>query len=190
MTRAGRIEQFEETPVRFTAEEFMELAQHPPVCDWVGKVELIEGEIVRMSPAGGPHWNVQRLANLQLNSVFSGLGSEWIVGTEAPVRLGKLTVRVLDVAVLREPDLTAMAFDKAALFMAVEIADTTLHNDLGRKLRAYAAAGVPHYWVVDVNGREVHVMADPHEGNFRAKRLIPFGQPIAVPGTDATITLA
>lgn len=136
-----------------------------------------------------PHWNVQRLTTMYLQAAFVPLGPDWVVGAEAAVKLGKLTVRVPDVAVLRSPDLTASAAAGSTLFMAVEIADTSLRNDLGRKLRAYASAGVPYYWVVDVNGREVHVMADPHEGDYRAKRLIPFGKPIDVPGADATITI-
>jgi Uma2 family endonuclease len=190
MTRAERIQEFEEAPVRFTAEEFMELAQHPPVCDWVGKVELIEGEIVRMSPAGMPHWNAQRLTTMHLQAAFAPLGPEWVVGAEAAIKLGKLTVRVPDVAVLRNPDLTAVAADRSTLFMAVEIADSSLRNDLGRKLRAYAAAGVPHYWVADLNGRRFHVMSEPADGDYREKSVVAFGEPIAVPGTDATITLA
>jgi Uma2 family endonuclease len=97
-------------------------------------------------------------------------------------------VRVPDVAVLRAPDLTAVAADRSALFLAVEIADTTLRNDLGRKLRAYAAAGVPHYWVADLKGRRLHVMAEPAEAGYARSEVMPFGTPMPVPGTQATVT--
>ena len=188
MTALQRITSARPTPVRFTAEEFMELAQHPPINDWAGKVELVEGEIVRMSPAHLPHWNVQRLAIMHLQAVYGAMGDEWVVGGEAAVRLGKLTVRVPDVAVLRSPDLTAMAADRSALFLAVEVADSSLRNDLGRKMRAYTAASIPHYWVVDIRGRQVHVMKEPVDSDYRSKQLIAFGDGVPVPGTDATVT--
>lgn len=190
VTAEQRLSSGKPAPARFTAEEFMELIRHPPISEWQGKVELLEGEIVRMSPANVPHWNAQRLVVIDLQAAFGSLGSAWIVGGEAPVRLGKLTVRVPDVAVLHAPDLKASVFDRAALFMAVEIADTSLRNDLGRKLRTYAAAGVPHYWVVDVRKRETHVMAKPAGSDYAERAVMPHGQPIPVPGTSVSVTLA
>lgn len=190
MTRAERIVEYRETPVRFTAEEFMELAQHPPISEWVGKIELIEGEIVRMSPTNIPHWVVQQGVSRQLTSVFAEIGPDWLVGPEPTVRFAKRTVRLPDIGVLRNPTLGPSIFEVADLFLAVEVADTMLRHDLGRKRASYAEAGVPHYWMVDVNGRKVHIMAEPEAGDYGAKRLVPFGEPIGVPGTDATITLA
>ncbi|WP_217989572.1 Uma2 family endonuclease [Sphingomonas lenta] len=190
MTRAERIAEYKETPVRFTAEEFLQLAQHPPISEWVGKVELIEGEIIRMSAANIPHWMVQQDVSRQLTSIFAALGPEWLVGPEPTVRFARRTVRLPDVGVFRNAKIGPFIFEVASLFMAVEIADTTLRNDLGRKRAGYAEAGVPHYWVVDVNGRKTHVMAEPEAGDYGAKRVIPFGEPIEVPGADAVITLA
>lgn len=190
MNAPEMIAPYEQVPVRFTADEFMELVQHPPVNGWTGKIELIEGEIVRISPAHVPHWNAQRLAILNLQSAFASLGDEWIVGGEAPVRLGNLTVRVPDVAVLRAPDLKATVFDRSALFMVVEVADTSLRNDLGRKLRAYAASMIPHYWVIDLRGRRVLVHEQPLDTHYRQERSFRFGEPIPVPGTGATIVIA
>ena len=178
-----------QVPVRFTAAEFMELVQHPPISEWTGKIELIEGEIVRISPAHVPHWNAQRLAILELQAAFAPLGKEWIVGGEAPVRLGTLTVRVPDIAVLRAPDLKASVFDRSALFMVVEVADTSLRNDLGRKLRAYAASVVPHYWVIDLKGRRVLVHEQPLDGRYRDEHSYRFGEPILVPGADTPIVI-
>lgn len=190
MTRAERIVEHRETPVRFTAEEFMELAQHPPISEWAGKTELIEGEIVRMSSTDIPHWMVQQDVSRQLTSVFAEVGSGWLVGPEPTVRFRKRTVRLPDVGVFRDPTLGPSIFQVADLFLAVEVADTTLRNDLGSKRAGYAEAGVPHYCVVDVNGRKTHIMAEPEAGDYGAKRVVPFRGPLAVPGTDATITLA
>lgn len=191
MTAQQRLTPHHPVPARFTAEEFMALCQHPPISDWVGKVELVEGEIVRMSPPHLPHWNVQRIIHLLLLDLFRAVGPEWVVGVEAAVKLSTDTLRIADIAVLRTPDLTRQgALERDDLFLAVEIADSTLRNDLGVKLRDYAAAAVPHYWVVDIKKRETHVMSAPDGTAYTERRRIAHGEPIAVPGTDAVITLA
>ena len=169
----------------------MELAQHPPMNAWIGKVELVDGRIVRKPPPGTPHWNTQRLIMLQLIDIFRAVGPEWIVGTEGAVRLSTGTVRVADVVVLRAPDLRRRgALDRAELFLAVEIADTTLRNDLGPKLRDYAEARVPHYWVADLKTRETHLMSAPEGRAYLEHATIPFGAPIPVPGAGATTILS
>ncbi|KQU52933.1 hypothetical protein ASG67_08640 [Sphingomonas sp. Leaf339] len=187
MTAAGNISQLRQTPVRFSAAEFMELTQHPPIVDWPGKIELVEGEIVRMAPANVRHWNAQRLAFLRLQSVFADLGTGWIVGQEPTVRLAPDTIREPDVAVLCNPDMAATLFDRAALFLAVEVADTSLAIDLGVKRLDYATALVAHYWVIDLNGRCIHVMSDPQSQDYMTRTIVRFGESIAVPGTDGTI---
>jgi Uma2 family endonuclease len=189
MTAAERIASRELAPVRFTADEFMELVQHPPVSEWVGKIELIDGEIVHMSPANNPHWFMARTVFLGLNAALEPLGREWLVGPEPTVRFGKRSVRLPDIGVFRDPKLSESIFLVADLFLAVEIADTTLRHDLGRKQVAYAEAAVPHYWVVDVNGRKIHIMTGPEAGGYATKSVIPFGEPVPVPGTDAAITI-
>lgn len=165
----------------------MELVRHPPMNDWVGKIELIDGEIVHMSPANNPHWLMARAVTLQLQSIFGPLESEWLAGPEPTVRFANKSVRLPDIGVFHSPKLTETIFAVADLFLGVEIADTTLHYDLGRKRAAYAEAGVPHYWVVDVNGRKTHVMAEPEAGDYGSKRTVVFGDPIAVPGTESSI---
>lgn len=73
--------------------------------------------------------------------------------------------------------------------MVVEIAETTIHHDLGLKRRKYAEAEIPVYWVVDRTRKVVHTHAEPVDGEYAEVHTVRFGQPLAVPGTDATITL-
>ena len=178
-----------EVRARFTADEFMELVEHAPINDWTGKVELVDGEVVRMAPANIPHWSIQQNLSSQLRSIFAELGPDWLVGPEPSVRLGPSLVREPDVAVFQRPDLTAKVFDRAALFLAIEVADTSLRIDLGRKLADYAQAGVPHYWVADIAARQIWVMSVPQGRDYANKERLAFGEPLPVPGTDQTITL-
>lgn len=188
MNAFEKIAPYEQVPVRFTADEFMELVQHPPIALWSGKIELVDGEIVRMSPANIPHWRVQHDTAQRLRALFAS-DADWLVGPEPTVRFPDGAVRLPDIGVFRRPDLSLPVFDAAALFLAVEVADTSLQIDLGPKLRAYAGAGIPHYWVVDLNGRQTHVMADPRTGSYDDRRTVPFGEPIAVPPIPLTITI-
>ena len=52
--------------------------------------------------------------------------------------------------------------------LVVEVSDSTLGNDLTIKLELYAEAGVPEYWVLDVEGRELHQFTQP-------RALVPGG---------------
>jgi len=63
--------------------------------------------------------------------------------------------------------------------LIVEVSDATLAFDLGEKLKAYASAGIPEYWVVDVNARAIHQMWAPEGDAYAERRAIPFGDPIA-----------
>ncbi len=53
--------------------------------------------------------------------------------------------------------------------------------DLGRKAAIYAAAGIPDYWVLDIEGRRLVVHRDPAEGRYAT---------IVVAGDDDTVTAA
>ncbi len=48
-----------------------------------------------------------------------------------------------------------------AAVMVVEVADSSLAMDTTTKAELYATAGVPEYWVIDLNGRQLLVFRDP-----------------------------
>lgn len=189
MNRVPSFTVHEETPARFTVEEFMYLRQTAPLIEWMGKVELVEGIIIRMSPADTPHWNVQRVTHARLYDAMKAEPHGWVVGQEPAVRLSGDTIRQPDVALLRDPDLSGKTIDRSALFLAIEVSDNSLPIDTGAKQYSYAEAFVPHYWVVDVQNREVRIMSNPSGGNYRTSRTVPFGTEIDVPDTEQKITI-
>jgi Uma2 family endonuclease len=190
MGEQKHIAAFEEQVMRFTAEEFLELSAAPPLADVSGKLELVEGVIVHVSPATHPHSRYQSEVYFQLRNAFGDeVPNGWVVRVELTVRLNGRTVRDPDVAVVRNPGNKKGVGTPDEVLMLVEIAYTTLRTDLQQKRQNYARAGVPHYWVVDVEGREVHVMHRPHEDDYLDKIVVPFGREIAVPETNQRITL-
>lgn len=59
--------------------------------------------------------------------------------------------------------------------LAIEIASTTLNDDLGRKRLLYERLGVQEYWVVDVNGGEIFAFAvfDGGSRQIRESQVLP-----------------
>jgi Uma2 family endonuclease len=51
--------------------------------------------------------------------------------------------------------------------LVIEVADSSIALDLGIKARIYADAGVPRYWVIDLQEHLVHEHTDPEPGGYR-----------------------
>lgn len=117
------------------------------------RFELIGGEVVPMSPKGARHENVK----IELNRHFQRLiGDDLSVGQETTLRLDSKSFVEPDFCVfprsiqpgdMRGPD----------VLLAVEIADTSLAYDTGRKIGIYAAWGIPEVWVIDARTLVTHV---------------------------------
>jgi Uma2 family endonuclease len=190
MNKPAAIDSFREQPMRFTAEEFFELAALPPIADHVGKIELVDGVIVGMSPAENPHAVYHTRLLLRLAQAY---GNErpggWRPLVEISIKLGSLTVRDADIAIVKyreDPQGPALPED---VLLIVEIAHTSLDRDLGPKLRNYAAAGIAHYWVVDVGARRTHLFKAPKGEAYGSHIIVAFGDPLSVPQTDKTIVI-
>ena len=161
----------------------------PALQEIPGKIELVDGVIVRMSPANYPHFSHQRQLFRKLDAIFGDGIDGFIVGQELTVRLGQSTVRDPDIAIFRDPGLIDFIVDRDVLLLVAEVSDSTLLEDMGPKRRTYAEAEVPEYWVVDINRRRTHRFTDPAEGAYNSEQIVPFGEPLPVPGTDRSITI-
>lgn len=179
----------QEQPARFTAEEFMDMAEAGAFEMFVGKIELVEGVIVRMSPANSPHFYYQRQLFLALHEIFGEGLDGWIVGQEPTVRLGDADVRDPDIAIIRAIEPGDPLSRPDAVLLVAEVSDSTLSTDRGSKRLSYARFGIPNYWVVDVQGRTIETMREPRDGDYAVRDKLVFGDDLPVPGTDATIRL-
>lgn len=168
---------------RFTTAEFVRMADAGAFEDW--KVELVDGELERMQQPHSNHAMRQAKLAIRLGRVVA----EDRVCGEVGIDLGNDTLLGCDVAVLREPVRDNRLLRPDDLALVVEVAETTLDRDLGMKRRKYAAAGIPNYWVVDGSRSAIHVHAEPIDGDYAEIHTVRFGQPLAIPGTDATIVL-
>ena len=141
-------------PGRLTREQYYELGRQGYFDG--RRVELIFGEVVEMSPVGWLHRVACRKTAEALDVAFAGAG--WIDRAE-PIDLTHSEPQP-DVAVFpgRFEDYTD---HPTAALLVVEVADATLSYDLTTKAELYATAGVPEYWVLDLNNRQLVVFRDP-----------------------------
>ena len=129
------------------------------------RLELIEGEIIEMAPIGSPHAGcVNRLTRLFIQRA----GGAAVVAVQNPVIISNLSVPQPDLALLksRGDDYATSHPETSDVLLVVEVADTTLKFDLGRKATLYARCGIAELWVVDVNERAIHVFRRPTENGY------------------------
>lgn len=108
-----------------------------------------------------PHSQTTGLVMDTLRKVFQG--QLWI-SVQQPLALRTVpdSEPQPDVACIAGP-LRGTAAHPTTAALVVEVADSTLFYDITTKAELYATAGVPDYWVVDINGRQLHVFRDPVE---------------------------
>ncbi len=118
---------------------------------------LIDGILYEQGTMNGPHATAMMLGNEVVRQVF---GSGWVVRDQLPLVFGLHTDPRPDFAVVRGKARDFPTHPTMAE-LVVEVSDTTLDHDLTEKAELYAVAGIPEYWVLDLNARVLHVLRDP-----------------------------
>jgi len=170
-------------PYRFTVRQYMKMI-NAGVFPNHARAELLAGLVVRKMTKNTPH----SFACMALASELQGLvGPGWLVLQESPLDLGTRWRPEPDVAVVRGPATRYRAADPvvADLGLIVEVADSSYRNDRRPKWRGYAAAGVPAYWIVDLNRRRVEVHQEPQGRGMTAgyQRETVYGPGASLPMT-------
>jgi len=166
------------TRYRFTVEAFHRMGE-VGILGEDDRLELIEGELVRMSPVGSRHAAcVKRLVDLFLPLQA---GRRVLLGVQDPVRLDDRTEVYPDVSLLRwRSDYYVSGHPgPEAVLLVVEVSETSLAYDREVKVPLYARAGVPEVWVVDVEGQALWVHRRPEEAGYREVWRLGLGKEIA-----------
>jgi len=140
------------------------------------RVELIDGQVVEMSPIGDRHASCVR----RLNGLFARhLLDVAVVDVQNPVVLGLRDVPQPDVTLL-EPRPHGYPHHPRAedILLVIEVADTTVAYDRDSKMPLYARAGVPEGWLVDLEADRIEVCREPADGRYRSIRLVSRGDTI------------
>lgn len=149
---------------RFTVDEYHRMGQ-AGILREDDRVELIDGEIVEMTPIGSPHAAcVTRLSHLLIRA----LGERVIVSVQNPTSIPPHSEPQPDLMVLRpRADFYARAHPEPRdVLLVVEVADTSVSFDRGVKVPLYARAGITEVWLVDLTTDVVEVYRRPATGRY------------------------
>jgi hypothetical protein len=146
----------ERTLRRFTITEYEQMVE-TGILAQDERVELIDGEIVEMSPIGDSH--AAFLTNL-VHLLVHAVGNSARVWVQLPVRVPPRSKPQPDLAILRPRSYRGGAAAEDVLLI-IEVADTSLRYDRTVKMRLYARAGIPEYWIVDTNTETLEIYRSP-----------------------------
>jgi len=129
------------------------------------RVELIEGEILTMTPQGSAHATAMSLGHEALRAV---VGPNLHVRAQLPLALGAASEPEPDFAIVTGSPRDYREHHPTSAVLVIEIADSTLAYDREAKGSLYARFGIPEYWIVNLVERLVEVCRHP-EPDDRAR---------------------
>jgi Uma2 family endonuclease len=133
-------------------------------------VELLDGQLIAMPPEGPLHGGLCMRLNAEFVQRFHGRA---MIRVGNPLTLPPISEPQPDFTLVRVRD--TGYFDRHPLpddaLLAVEVSLSTLRYDRGRKLRAYAKAGVPEVWIVNLVHRQVEIFRDPQGETYTSARV-------------------
>ena len=137
------------------------------------RVELLEGFLVELSPQRAPHASaIEVLTEL----LYAARQPGHKVRVQLPLALGDESEPEPDLCVVPAGDHRQSHPSEALL--VIEVAESSLAKDR-RKAAVYAAAGVPEYWLVDIDNRRVEVRTQPEGGAYLRQETIAAGGELA-----------
>jgi Uma2 family endonuclease len=149
---------------RLTVDEYYRMAELGILAP-DARVELIEGEIIDMTPQGSRLGAVLSRLN---ERIVTAVGSSAIVRCQLPVRLGNRSEPEPDFAIVRpDPSYYARAHPVASdVVLLIEVSHTSVKYDRYVKTPLYARHGIVEVWVIDIEAARVHLFRAPRDGNY------------------------
>jgi len=154
--KPGLRSDLEPRPRRWTREEYYRMGElglfHGQ------RAELIEGEIMVLSPQGPPHsYFTDQVARILRASAWPRV---W-VRMQLPIDLGLYSEPEPDVSVVAGTPKDYKASHPISALLVVEVSESTLAYDRGRKASLYAMRGIADYWIINLINDQFEVRRDP-----------------------------
>lgn len=135
------------------------------------KVELINGQIITMSPQGSFHAAAIRRTDRLFGKIFK---DNVIIQKQLPIIVNEISQPEPDIAIVKYD---ALDYDDrhpnaTEVYLVIEIADTTLKTDLEIKRQLYASGNIPEYWVLDVKQRQLYIYRQANNGDYETTMIL------------------
>jgi len=154
------------------------------------RIELMDGEIIEIMPPNPPHSALVGLIRAWLETVFSR--PVFHARQENPIRLSAHFQPQPDIAIVRgrEQDYPERFPLPVEVLLVVEVAETSIDYNRGQKLSAYAEAGIPEYWIVNLPDGQIEVYREPSGPEYLSRRIHKTHEsvsPLAAPEASASV---
>jgi Uma2 family endonuclease len=163
---------------RFTSREYYAMLE-AGILHEDDRLELIEGEIIEMSPINPAHAShVARLMRL----FAKRLDERAFLSPQNPLDLGDLSQPEPDVLVLkpREDDYERSHPAPADVLLLVEVSDSTIDYDRNVKALLYARVGVREMWIVNLPERQLEIYRHPTRKGYNDHHTFKRGEAVAL----------
>lgn len=138
-------------------------------------LELLNGELIEMSPEGIPHAG---LSSDAADYLRERLGNQAKVREAKPITLPNDSEPEPDIAIVKPlSDLykTKRHPYPSDIFWVIEYSNTSLEKDLQVKHQIYAKANIIEYWIVNLKTRELIVFRNPEGNNYQSQMIMTSG---------------
>ena len=162
---------------RFSADDYQRMGE-AGILRREDRVELIDGEIIAMTPIGPRHCACVDRAT---RAFITKAGDSAIVRVQGSVRLDLYSEPEPDLVLLQpRSDFYASAHPGPAdILLIIEVAQSSIDYDREFKSHVYARSAVHEYWLVDLNENVLTCYAAPGGGTYQSVRRYTRGQSLA-----------
>lgn len=150
-----------------TIEEYHQMARDNLLHE-DSRVELIEGEILKMTPIGRMHAGIVNY----LNQKFSQYPDQCLVQVQNPIQLGEFNEPEPDISLIkpRNDFYKNKTANQNDVLLLIEVSDSTYAFDRKTKLPLYAKFKIPEVWLLDIASRTVEMYAKPDGDSYTNMR--------------------
>lgn len=160
----------------FTVDDYYRLAECG-ILHEDDRVELIDGQVVQMTPIGASHAGRVNFLSDVLGTL---VGKEGLVTVQNPVTLGTRSQPQPDLLVVRRlPEFFGEKLPRPAdVLLLIEVADSSIDYDRDVKVPLYARAGIPEVWLCNLPGDVPEVYREPGPEGYRDVRVLRRGDTV------------
>lgn len=174
-------------PHRFTRHEYHAMGRTGLFVE--ARVELLEGEILTMSPQDVRHAStVHRIFYLLQRLLPNG----YYLRMQAPIILDDRSEPEPDICVCRSQadDFASRHPSAGDVALVIEVAASSLAYDRSRKAGAYAGAGIPAYWIVNLDDDRLETFGAPVEGSYSLRETYDRTSEVPLPlASEASVAV-
>lgn len=155
----------------FTVEEYYKMAE-AGILTPESKVELINGEIIRMSPSKSEHANA---INLLVRELIIAIQKKAMVSVQNPISVNEHSEPEPDIAILRQKQGKGYRSHHPRpedILLIIEVSDSSLNFDREVKMPLYAEAGIPEYWIINLQDQQVEIYKNLVRGQYSNRRIL------------------